>query len=102
MNAYRAYDAIEERKWAVQSLTEEGKSGLTTEAEYIDARRHVSVNTASPCPDDDASAFLSKKLHEGLRSDAVGECITILTSAVAYARRNTTGITAPAARFKDA
>ncbi|MFW4318182.1 hypothetical protein ACKLKV_24575, partial [Klebsiella pneumoniae] len=23
MNAYRAYDAIEERKWAEQSLTEE-------------------------------------------------------------------------------
>ena len=30
MNAYRAYDAIEERKWAEQSLTEEKqKSGLT-------------------------------------------------------------------------
>jgi hypothetical protein len=29
MNAYRAYDVIEERKWAEQTLTEEKQSGLT-------------------------------------------------------------------------
>ncbi|VEC04814.1 Uncharacterised protein [Klebsiella pneumoniae] len=38
MNAYRAYDAIEERKWAEQSLTEEKQKWIDDRAqEIIDA-----------------------------------------------------------------
>ncbi len=35
MNAYRAYDAIEERKWAEQSLTEEKQKWIDDRAQEI-------------------------------------------------------------------
>ncbi|HEN1262189.1 TPA: host nuclease inhibitor GamL, partial [Klebsiella pneumoniae] len=38
MNAYRAYDVIEERKWAEQTLTEEKQKWIDDRAkEIIDA-----------------------------------------------------------------
>ncbi|MFL3225113.1 host nuclease inhibitor GamL, partial [Klebsiella pneumoniae] len=35
MNAYRAYDAIEERKWAEQSLTEEKQKWIEDRAKEV-------------------------------------------------------------------
>ncbi|HBQ5923828.1 TPA: host nuclease inhibitor GamL, partial [Klebsiella pneumoniae subsp. pneumoniae] len=35
MNAYRAYDVIEERKWAEQTLTEEKQKWIDDRAQEI-------------------------------------------------------------------
>ena len=42
MNAYRAYDVIEERKWAEQTLTEEKQK-------WIDDRKSPQACSASLC-----------------------------------------------------
>ena len=59
MNAYRAYDAIEERKWAEQSLTEEkrSKSGLTIGRRKLSTRCRKSRQACS------ASLFRWTKAH---------------------------------------
>lgn len=94
MNAYRAYDAIEERKWVEQSLTEEKQKWIDDRAqEIIDAlpkepsglfRFSVPMDKAHT----KASAAIPPERH-----------ITISFRQLLTPRRNTTGITAPAARF---
>jgi uncharacterized protein (DUF885 family) len=67
MNAYRAYDVIEERKWAEQTLTEEKQKWIDDRAQEIfDAfqrSRQALRQSAS------SKAFP----YEGLRSDKAGE-----------------------------
>ncbi|MCL3028924.1 host nuclease inhibitor GamL, partial [Klebsiella pneumoniae] len=80
MNAYRAYDAIEERKWAEQSLTEEKQK-------WIDDRAQEIIDSL---PKEPSGLFrfsvpMDKSPYEGLRSDAAGEAYNDLISAVAYA-----------------
>jgi hypothetical protein len=80
MNAYRAYDVIEERKWAEQTLTEEKQKWIDDRAqEIIDAcrkSRHAALRQSA------SSAFP----YEGLRSDKAGEAYNDFISAVAYAQ----------------
>jgi hypothetical protein len=70
MNAYRAYDVIEERKWAEQTLTEEKQKWIDDRAqEIIDAcQRAVRALRQSAS---------SKSPYEGLRSDKLARHITI-------------------------
>jgi hypothetical protein len=80
MNAYRAYDVIEERKWAEQTLTEEKQKWIDDRAqEIIDACRRAVRPVPLLCP-------MDKSPYEGLRSDAAGEAYNDLISAVAYAQ----------------
>ncbi len=76
MNAYRAYDAIEERKWAEQSLTEEKQK-------WIDDRAQEIIDSL---PKEPSGLFrfsvpMDKSPYEGLRSDAAGEAYNDLISA---------------------
>jgi hypothetical protein len=74
MNAYRAYDVIEERKWAEQTLTEEKQKWIDDRAqEIIDACREPS-GTTPLCRQ-------SKSPYEGLRSDKAGEAYNDLRTA---------------------
>ncbi len=94
MNAYRAYDVIEERKWAEQLLTEEKEKWIDDRAqEIIDAcRKSRQACSASLCrwtkAHTKASAAIPPERH-----------ITISFRQLLTPRRNTTGITARAARF---
>lgn len=81
MNAYRAYDVIEERKWAKQTLTEEKQK-------WIDDRAQEIISTL---PDEPIQLFYlsfqaGPHLYEGLRSDKAGETYNDFISAVAYAQ----------------
>lgn len=81
MNAYRAYDVIEERKWAEQSLTEEKQK-------WVDDRAQEIINTM---PGDLLQLFYlslqaGPQPYEGLRSDAAGEIYNDLRTAIAYAQ----------------
>ncbi|HBR2823362.1 TPA: host nuclease inhibitor GamL [Klebsiella pneumoniae] len=81
MNAYRAYDVIEERKWAEQLLTEEKEKWIDDRAKEVFAS----------LPEDPYAALrqsLSSKAfpYEGLRSDSAGEAYNDFISAVAYAQ----------------
>lgn len=81
MNAYRAYDVIEERKWAEQTLTEEKQK-------WIDDRSQEIIDAL---PKEPSGLFrfsvpMDKSPYEGLRSDAAGEAYNDLISAVAYAQ----------------
>ncbi|HCQ8451272.1 TPA: host nuclease inhibitor GamL [Klebsiella oxytoca] len=81
MNAYRAYDVIEERKWAEQTLTEEKQK-------WVDDRAQEIINAT---PGDLLQLFyLSFQTgslpYEGLRSDAAGEIYNDLRTAIAYAQ----------------
>ena len=80
MNAYRAYDAIEERKWAEQSLTEEKQKWIDDRAQEI-----IDALPKEPSGLFRFSVPMDKSPYEGLRSDAAGEAYNNLISAVAYA-----------------
>ncbi len=94
MNAYRAYDVIEERKWAEQTLNEEKQKWIDDWAQEI-----IDALPKEPSGLFRFSVPMDKSPYEGLRSDAAGEAYNHLISAAAYAQADTTGITAPAARF---
>jgi len=81
MNAYRAYDAIEERKWAEQSLTEEKQKWIDDRAQEI-----IDALPKEPSGLFRFSVPMEKSPYEGLRSDAAGEAYNDLISAVAYAQ----------------
>lgn len=68
MNAYRAYDAIEERKWAEQSLTEEKQKWIDDRAQEI-----IDALPKEPSGLFRFSVPMEKSPYEGLRSDAAGE-----------------------------
>ncbi len=81
MNAYRAYDVIEERKWAEQTLTEEKQKWIEDRAKEV----------FDSLPEDPYAALrqsVSSKSfpYEGLRSDKAGEVYNDLRTAIAYAR----------------
>lgn len=81
MNAYRAYDVIEERKWAEQSLTEEKQK-------WIDERAKEVFDSL---PEDPYRALrhytpLDNFPYEGLRSDKAGDVYNDLRTAIAYAQ----------------
>jgi hypothetical protein len=65
MNAYRAYDVIEERKWAEQTLTEEKQKWIDDRAQELSTPAERAVR---PVP-----LRQWTKPYEGLRSDAAGE-----------------------------
>lgn len=81
MNAYRAYDVIEERKWAEQTLSEEKEKWIDDRAQEI-----IDALPKEPSGLFRFSVPMDKSPYEGLRSDAVGEAYNNLISAVAYAR----------------
>lgn len=81
MNAYRAYDVIEERKWAEQTLSEEKEKWIEDRAKEV----------FDSLPEDPYAALrqsVSSKAfpYEGLRSDKAGEVYNDLRTAIAYAR----------------
>ncbi|SSG14095.1 Uncharacterised protein [Klebsiella quasipneumoniae] len=81
MNAYRAYDVIEERKWAEQLLTEEKEK-------WIDERAKEVFDSL---PEDPYRALrhyapLDNFPYEGLRSDKAGDVYNDLRTAIAYAQ----------------
>ncbi|STV12652.1 Uncharacterised protein [Klebsiella pneumoniae subsp. ozaenae] len=81
MNAYRAYDVIEERKWAEQTLTEEKQKWIEDRAKEVFAS----------LPEDPYAALrqsVSSRAfpYEGLRSDKAGEVYNDLRTAIAYAQ----------------
>ena len=81
MNAYRAYDVIEERKWAEQTLTEEKQKWIDDRAKEV----------FDSLPEDPYAALrqsASSKAfpYEGLRSDKAGEAYNDLRPAIAYAQ----------------
>ena len=81
MNAYRAYDAIEERKWAEQSLSEEKQKWIDDRAKEV----------FDSLPEDPYAALRqsasSKSFpYEGLRSDKAVEVYNDLRTAIAYAQ----------------
>ncbi|HHT0394710.1 TPA: host nuclease inhibitor GamL [Raoultella planticola] len=81
MNAYRAYDAIEERKWTEQSLTEEKQKWIDDRAQEI-----ISVLPSEPIQLFYLSLQAGPHPYEGLRSDKAGEMYNDFISAVAYAQ----------------
>lgn len=81
MNAYRAYDVIEERKWAEQTLTEEKQKWIDDRAQEI-----IDALPKEPSGLFRFSVPMDKSPYEGLRSDAAGEAYNDLISAVAYAQ----------------
>ncbi|MFW7910946.1 host nuclease inhibitor GamL [Klebsiella pneumoniae] len=81
MNAYRAYDVIEERKWAEQLLTEEKEKWIEDRAKEV----------FDSLPEDPYAALRQSASsrafpYEGLRSDKAVEAYNDLISAVAYAQ----------------
>ncbi|HDU5651488.1 TPA: host nuclease inhibitor GamL [Klebsiella aerogenes] len=79
MNAYRAYDAIEERKWAEQSLTEEKQK-------WIDDRAKELIAMFPAKPLQMSSLFLPKEAQLALIGDKAEEAYNDYISACAYAR----------------
>ncbi|WFW01152.1 host nuclease inhibitor GamL [Klebsiella aerogenes] len=79
MNAYRAYDAIEERKWAEQSLTEEKQK-------WIDDRAKELIAMFPAKPLQMSSLFLPKAAQLALVGDKAEEAYNDYISACAYAR----------------
>ena len=103
MNAYRAYEVIEERKWAEQTLTEEKEKWIDDRAkEVFDSLPEDPY--AAPCRKSrqacSASLYRWTKAHTKASAAIPPERhITISFRQLLTPRRNTTGITAPAARF---
>ncbi|HDX9141222.1 TPA: host nuclease inhibitor GamL [Klebsiella michiganensis] len=81
MNAYRAYDVIEERKWAEQTLDEEKEKWIDDRAQEI-----IDALPKEPSGLFRFSVPMDKSPYEGLRSDAAGEAYNDLISAIAYAQ----------------
>lgn len=81
MNAYRAYDAIEERKWTEQSLTEEKQKWIDDRAQEI-----ISALPSEPIQLFYLSLQAGPHPYEGLRSDKAGETYSDFISAVAYSQ----------------
>ncbi|MBS8942798.1 host nuclease inhibitor GamL [Escherichia coli] len=81
MNAYRAYDAIEERKWVEQLLTEEKQKWIDDRAQEVAA--------SMPKGPVDLLLFsipMGSVPYEGLRSDKAVEAYNDLIWAAAYAQ----------------
>ncbi|HBW2982868.1 TPA: host nuclease inhibitor GamL [Klebsiella pneumoniae] len=81
MNAYRAYDAIEERKCAEQLLTEEKEKWIEDRAKEV----------FDSLPEDPYAALRQSASsrafpYEGLRSDKAVEVYNDLRTAIAYAQ----------------
>lgn len=81
MNAYRAYDVIEEHKWAEQTLTEEKQKWVDDRAQEI-----IDALPKEPSGLFRFSVPMDKSPYEGLRSDSAGEAYNDFISAVAYAQ----------------
>ncbi|EOV8481680.1 host nuclease inhibitor GamL [Klebsiella aerogenes] len=79
MNAYRAYDAIEELKWAEQSLTEEKQKWIEGRAKEL-----IAMFPAKPLQM--SSLFLPKEAQLALIGDKAEEAYNDYISACAYAR----------------
>ena len=94
MNAYRAYDVIEERKWAEQTLSEEKQKWVDDRAQEI-----IDALPKEPSGLFRFSVPMDKSPYEGLRSDSAGEAYNVSFRQLLTPRRNTTGNTVPAARF---
>ncbi|MHB2552732.1 host nuclease inhibitor GamL, partial [Klebsiella pneumoniae] len=78
MNAYRAYDVIEERKWAEQTLSEEKEKWIEDRAKEV----------FDSLPEDPYAALRQSASsrafpYEGLRSDKAGEVYNDLRTAIA-------------------
>ncbi|EPG3512821.1 host nuclease inhibitor GamL, partial [Klebsiella pneumoniae] len=76
MNAYRAYDVIEERKWAEQTLTEEKQKWIDDRAKEV----------FDSLPEDPYAALRQSASsrafpYEGLRSDKAVEVYNDLRTA---------------------
>ncbi|HBQ4073294.1 host nuclease inhibitor GamL [Klebsiella pneumoniae] len=81
MNAYRAYDVIEERKWAEQTLDEEKGKWIEDRAKEV----------FYSLPEDPYAALRQSASsrsfpYEGLHSDKAGEAYNDLRTAIAYAQ----------------
>ncbi|HBY5107795.1 TPA: host nuclease inhibitor GamL, partial [Klebsiella pneumoniae] len=81
MNAYRAYDVIEERKWAEQTLTEEKQKWIDDRAKEV----------FDSLPEDPYAALRQSASsrafpYEGLRCDKAVEVYNDLRTAIAYAQ----------------
>ncbi|MDV5431877.1 host nuclease inhibitor GamL [Klebsiella quasipneumoniae] len=81
MNAYRAYDVIEERKWAEQLLTEEKEKWIEDRAKEV----------FDSLPEDPYAALRQSASsrafpYEGLRSDKAVEVYNDLRTAISYAQ----------------
>lgn len=81
MNAYRAYDVIEERKWAEQTLDEEKEKWIEDRAKEVFASLPEDPYAALR-----QSASFRAFPYEGLRSDKAGEVYNDLRTAIAYAQ----------------
>jgi hypothetical protein len=80
MNAYRAYDVIEERKWAEQTLTEEKQKWIDDRAqEIIDAL----PRSRQACS---ASLYRWTKAHMKASAAISWRGIQRFISAIAYAQ----------------
>ena len=81
MNAYRAYEVIEERKWAEQTLDEEKEKWIEDRAKEV----------FDSLPEDPYAALRQSASsrafpYEGLRSDKAVEVYNDLRTAIAYAQ----------------
>ena len=77
MNAYRAYDVIEERKWAEQTLSEEKEKWIEDRAQEI-----IDALPKEPSGLFRFSVPMDKSPYEGLSSDAAGEAYNDLISCI--------------------
>ncbi|WME31929.1 host nuclease inhibitor GamL [Klebsiella pneumoniae] len=82
MNAYRAYDVIEERKWAEQTLNEEKQKWIDDRAQEI-----IDALPKEPSGLFRFSVPMDEKAHtKASAAMQLARHITISSSAVAYAQ----------------
>ncbi|EPU5291213.1 host nuclease inhibitor GamL, partial [Enterobacter roggenkampii] len=67
MNAYRAYDSIEERRWANQQLVDEKEKWIDDRAQQI-----IDMMPKEPSGLFHFSVPIDSSPYEGLRSDDAG------------------------------
>ena len=97
MNAYLTYDRIEDRRWVEQQLDDEKEKWIGDRAREI-----IDMMPKEPSGLFHFTIPIDSSPYEGLRSDKAGEAYNDFISQLLTPRRNTTGNTVPAARFKDA
>ncbi|MDU2939996.1 MAG: host nuclease inhibitor GamL [Enterobacteriaceae bacterium] len=79
MNAYRAYDRIEDRRWVEQQLTDEKEK-------WIDDRAKEIIDMFPKSPRLNHSLFLSDEACLALMGDKAQEAYNDFISTCAYAR----------------
>ena len=79
MNAYRAYDSIEDRRWASQQLVDE-------KDKWIDDRAKELIEMFPKTPSMNRSLFLPEEACYALMGDKAQEAYHDFISTCAYAR----------------